>query len=137
MGWWTAEGTCPARPPGSRPPDGQNRSPRYSTSERTSRSVRPGPPMAYAPLRGRPVSAGQAPGGVAAPRRARTAGAHRVALGPPCVSRAVKDAHVLMAVELHEPEAHRGCVAVEHHGGAGVMPDLARSRSVAAAPMSR
>ena len=36
-GWWSADGTRPARPPGSMPPEGQNRSPRYSASERTSR----------------------------------------------------------------------------------------------------
>jgi hypothetical protein len=45
-GLMDAEGTCPARPPGSMPPDGQKRSPSYSGVERTSTRVVPGRPMA-------------------------------------------------------------------------------------------
>src|SRR6201995_3205407 len=44
--------------------------------------------------------------------------AHRVALVPPGVPRAVEDAYVLVAVELHQPEAEGGRVAVEYHHGA-------------------
>ena len=43
--------------------------------------------------------------------------AHRVARIPPGVSRAIEDAHVVVAVELHQPEAHGGRIAVAHDGG--------------------
>ena len=46
MGWRTAAGTCPARPPGSIPPDGQNRSPAYSSGVRMSSRVVPGSAIA-------------------------------------------------------------------------------------------
>src|SRR5690348_4748261 len=58
--------------------------------------------------------------------------AHRVALVPPGVPRAVEDAYVLVAVELHQPEAEGGRVAVEPTTERGPMPDLASRLIVAA-----
>ncbi len=113
-------GTCPARPPGSSPPEGQNRSPRYSASERTSTIVMPGG-ADRAAHRGvvrahEPVFVGQ---GVAGGGRLGRGTAPGTALIPPRVAGAVQDAHVGVAVQLHQPETHGRPVPVADHRGVG------------------
>jgi hypothetical protein len=49
-------------------------------------------------------------------------GGPRVAFGPPGVAGAVEDAHVLVPVQLHQPQAQGGRVPVEHHRGVRADP---------------
>src|SRR6266851_9420630 len=113
IGRCAAEGTWPARPPSSRPPDGQNRSPAElkrgaDVDDDAGRAVDRilHLPMASTNpfiLVGEPVAGGD---------RLGCAGGPRSALVLPRFPSAIEDAHIGMAVELHEPEAHGGCVAV-------------------------